>query len=57
VVAYATVVEAFDPLPDLLIGEARENVTPRNAGGNHGILDPGSGRDAVTLSALSGASR
>jgi hypothetical protein len=46
-VADATVVEAVDRYPDLLVGEAREDVTPQNAGGNHVVLDLGGGRFAV----------
>lgn len=46
-VADATVVDAVDAYPDLLVGEAREDVTPQNAGGNRIILDLGDGRFAV----------
>jgi hypothetical protein len=46
-VADATVVDAIDAYPDLLVGEAREDVTPQNAGGNRIILDLGDGRFAV----------
>ena len=46
-VADATVVEAVDRYPDLLVGEAREDVTPENAGGNRIVLDLGDGRFAV----------
>jgi pimeloyl-ACP methyl ester carboxylesterase len=47
VVADATVVEAVDRYPDLLVGEPREAVTPENAGGNRVVLDLGEGRFAV----------
>ncbi len=46
-VADATVVAAVDVYPDLRVGEAREAVTPQNAGGNHIILDLGEGRYAI----------
>ncbi len=43
----ATVVEAVDRYPDLLVGESREEVTPSTAGGNRIILDIGDGRFAI----------
>jgi hypothetical protein len=46
-VADATVVEAVDRYPDLLVGEAREDVTPESAGGNRVVIDLGEGRFAV----------
>ena len=46
-VADATVVEAVDRYPDLLVGQAREDVTPATAGGNRVVLDLGDGRFAV----------
>ena len=46
-VADATVVEAVDRYPDLLVGEAREDVTPDTAGGNRVVLDLGEGRFAI----------
>src|SRR5215212_1195575 len=46
-VANATVVEAVDRYPDLLVGQAREDVTPDTAGGNRIVLDLGDGRFAV----------
>ncbi len=46
-VADATVVEAVDRYPDLLVGEPREDVTPETAGGNRIVLDLGDGRFAV----------
>ena len=46
-VADAVVVEAVDRYPDLDVGEAREIVTPQNAGGNRIVLDLGEGRFAV----------
>ena len=46
-VADATVVEAVDRYPDLLVGQAREDVTPVTAGGNRVVLDLGDGRFAV----------
>ena len=39
--------EAVDRYPDLLVGQAREDVTPENAGGNRVVLDLGDGRFAV----------
>ena len=46
-VADATVVEAVDRYPDLLVGQAREDVTPDTAGGNRVVLDLGEGRFAI----------
>jgi pimeloyl-ACP methyl ester carboxylesterase len=46
-VADASVVEAVDRYPDLLVGQAREDVTPENAGGNRVVLDLGEGRFAI----------
>jgi pimeloyl-ACP methyl ester carboxylesterase len=46
-VADATVVEAVDRYPDLLVGESREDVTPASAGGNRVVLDLGAGRFGV----------
>lgn len=46
-VAAATVVEAVDRYPDLLVGESREELSPETAGGNRIILDLGDGRFAV----------
>jgi pimeloyl-ACP methyl ester carboxylesterase len=46
-VADASVVEAVDRYPDLLVGEPREDVTPDSAGGNRVVLDLGEGRFAV----------
>lgn len=46
-VAEATVVEAVDRYPDLLVGAAREEVTPESAGGNRIVLDLGEGHYAV----------
>jgi hypothetical protein len=46
-VADATVAEAADRYPDLMVGEAREAVTTENAGGNRVVLDLGGGRFAV----------
>jgi hypothetical protein len=43
----ATVVEAVDRFPDLLVGQAREALTPETAGGNRVVLDLGEGRFAV----------
>ena len=45
-VADAVVVEAVDRYPDLLVGQAREDVTPDTAGGNRIVLDLGDGRFA-----------
>jgi pimeloyl-ACP methyl ester carboxylesterase len=46
-VADAIVAEAVDRYPDLLVGEAREALTPENAGGNRVVLHLGDGRFAV----------
>src|SRR5215211_138713 len=46
-VADASVVEAVDRYPDLLVGEPREDVTLENAGGNRVVLDLGEGRFAI----------
>ena len=46
-VADATVVEAVDRYPDLMVGQAREDVTPDSAGGNRVVLDLGEGRFAI----------
>ncbi|MBX7435201.1 M23 family metallopeptidase [Mycobacterium sp. Y57] len=46
-VADGTVVEAVDGNPDLRVGEAREEPTPDNAGGNRVVIDIGDGRFAV----------
>lgn len=46
-VADATVVEAVDAFPDLLVGQAREDLTAATAGGNRVVLDLGDGRFAV----------
>ncbi len=46
-VADATVVEAVDRYPDLLVGQAREDITPDSAGGNRVVLDLGEGRFAI----------
>jgi hypothetical protein len=54
-VADATVVEAIDHYPDLLVGESREEVTPVTAGGNRVVLDLGDGRYAVYAHLQSGS--
>ena len=46
-VADGTVVEAVDGNPDLKVGEAREDPTPDNAGGNRVAIDIGDGRFAL----------
>jgi hypothetical protein len=46
-VADAVVAEAVDRYPDLLVGQAREDLTPESAGGNRVMLDLGDGRFAV----------
>ena len=46
-VAEGTVVEAVDGNPDLKVGEAREDPTPGNAGGNRVAIDIGDGRFAL----------
>ena len=46
-VADATVVDAVDRYPDLLVSEPREDVTPETAGGNRVVLDLGEGRFAI----------
>jgi pimeloyl-ACP methyl ester carboxylesterase len=46
-VADATVVEAVDRYPDLLVGQAREDITPDSAGGNRVVLNLGEGRFAI----------
>ncbi|MEZ4564731.1 MAG: alpha/beta fold hydrolase [Thermomicrobiales bacterium] len=46
-VADATVVEAVDRYPDLLVGEAREDLNAQTAGGNRVVLDLGDGRFAI----------
>lgn len=46
-VANATVVEAVDRYPDLLVGESREALNPDSAGGNRVVLDLGDGRFAI----------
>ncbi|MGE0216483.1 M23 family metallopeptidase [Mycolicibacterium sp.] len=46
-VADGTVVAAVDGDPDLRVGEAREEPTPANAGGNRVVIDIGDGRFAI----------
>ena len=46
-VAHGTVVEAVDRYPDLMVGEAREELTAETAGGNRVVLDLGNGRFAI----------
>ncbi len=54
-VADAAVVEAVDRFPDLLVGEAREDLTTDTAGGNRIVLDLGDGRFAVYAHLQSGS--
>src|SRR5215216_4348171 len=54
-VADAVVAEAVDRYPDLLVGQAREDVTPDTAGGNRIALDLGDGRFAVYAHLQSGS--
>ena len=54
-VADATVVEAVDRYPDLMVGEQREEVNAETAGGNRVVLDLGSGRFAIYAHLQSGS--
>src|SRR5215217_6037414 len=54
-VADAVVAEAVDRYPDLLVGQAREDVTPDTAGGNRIVLDLGEGRFAIYAHLQSGS--